>query len=61
LQQQKTGQSDSRQPASNISKDFPKRVSGLRCDPSGEPVELFFIFPPNFDQALGARENHAFG
>ena len=30
----------------------PRRPSALQFDPAGEPIELFIILPPNFEQAL---------
>src|SRR5262249_31827118 len=32
--------------------ESPRKASGLKRDPAGEPVELFIILPPNLDQAV---------
>jgi hypothetical protein len=35
-----------------VTSPSPRKTSALQRDPSGEPVELFLILPPNLDQAI---------
>src|SRR6266581_5510358 len=54
LQAQKTASAPApaRTPAAGSTPDRSSKPSALQRDPAGEPVELFIILPPNFDQAV---------